>query len=1052
MTTTRDPLDHDRPRLLTALGRHATTVAVLLALALAPAAARAQGAERAAPVVQVLRDVDGVRLTVDGTPTLVLGVNWDYVPIGTNYNYSLWNQPDDVVVAALASEMPMIKRMGANTIRVYTGIPPRWIKHIYQTYGIYTVLNHTVGRYGYTLDGKWVAAVDYSSPKFRTAVKADIAAMVDAYKGTPGLLMWLYGNENNYGLSWSSFEIEALPAGERDAARAGFLYSLFGEIIRDTKARDPNHPVAIANGDLQYIDVIARECQGLDVFGANVYRGRSMGDLYDVVKTKLDVPVMFTEFGADAFDARRGREDDQTQARYLVAQWREIYDHTAGKGGTGNAIGGLIFQWSDGWWKYKQETNLERHDTNASWPNAGYPEDFVAGSYNMNEEWWGICAKGAPDGRGLFDLQPRTAYYALAQAFLLPAYDPTTTSEAIARHFDAIDLDGLSHFYKADRALAETADLQKVRLIDARLSFQTYKTGGDDRWRRPDVPGGGRGVDHMESFNATLQLQPTDKLVATVEVNVLGHVAVNPIDEIFYERRGKPVEVVTGVTTNPDGTVASTTTRELTGLDRVRVYKAGVTWDEDYFHLDGFFRTGHYHWAAEGDLFGLYREANYGTNIDVYDADAPSGIELAGKRELDGLKLALGPQLWWGANPALLAKYRRHLGGFDLTLVHQEDLGQATASGTSAAVPERSTRKTTLGLERRFGRLGLELAGIWAGSTRVDDPFLTEAGAVEQVLATDTLGARAKLTVETGPLHGYVQGAYMGLVADAGPDARITYTGWSLKDSGSGNQANLLAGVALDVGKFQIAPNVLWQKPLVGPGPSLSGKSARNIDDDPFAVRANRETLAAELMLTYDPTPATWLWAWDNDLRENASFAASLDIAFRHLPTTLDAGFWFAADGVTRFAWDRGVPAADVWEAKLRLVSVPGPDWRIVGVLFAGNQQAFGQDGRQPNRYGGEVRASWRTFVFSGFAKFNDWGPYDYYRDFNSTLPLQMMGDVAYTLGPVRWLWQHQTKLGLRATSRYLNGYSGARFAPDPADPHRWGHEYEVRTYLDVSL
>ena len=61
---------------------------------------------------------------------------------------------------------------------------------------------------------------------------------------------------------------------------------------------------------------------------------------------------MFTEFGADAFDARRGREDDVTQARYLVAQWREIYEQSAGKGKVGNAIGGFVFQWSDGWWKY----------------------------------------------------------------------------------------------------------------------------------------------------------------------------------------------------------------------------------------------------------------------------------------------------------------------------------------------------------------------------------------------------------------------------------------------------------------------------------------------------------------------------------------------------------------------------------------------------------------------------------------------------------------------------------------------------------------------------
>ncbi|MBK7701842.1 MAG: hypothetical protein IPI34_02565 [bacterium] len=265
----------------------------------------------------------------------------------------------------------------------------------------------------------------------------------DEYKGTPGVLMWLLGNENNYGLSWASFEIEALPKGERDAARAQNLYSLFGEIIRATKARDPNHPVSIANGDLQYIDLIAQECQGLDVFGTNVYRGKSMGDVYDVVKAKLGVPVMFTEFGADAFDARTMQEDQATQAHYLVGQWREIYEQSAGKGRAGNAIGGLIFQWSDGWWKFKQETNLEVHDTNASWPNGGYKEDFVEGENNMNEEWWGICAKGPPDSRGLYELYPRAAYYALREAFRLDPYAPGTDLAAIGAHFAAIQpIDG----------------------------------------------------------------------------------------------------------------------------------------------------------------------------------------------------------------------------------------------------------------------------------------------------------------------------------------------------------------------------------------------------------------------------------------------------------------------------------------------------------------------------------------------------------------------------------------------------------------------------------
>jgi hypothetical protein len=1043
-----------------------TTVSLVLAvLAIAdPSTATSIAAPTAAPPptatppraatppasVRVASGPDGARLLVNGFPFQVRGVNWDYFPIGTNYSYSLWTQPDDVIEAALANELPLLKRMGANTIRVYAGIPRRWIRYIHEKYGIWTVLNHTVGRYGYDLDGAWIASVDYSSPRFRAAVKAEIAALVDGYKDTPGLLMWLLGNENNYGLSWSSFEIEALPKGERDVARARYLYSLFGEIIRDVKARDPGHPVAIANGDLQYIDLVASECRGLDVFGANVYRGASFRDLFDVVKAKLGVPVLFTEFGADAYDAKRGREDDVVQARYLLANWREIYEESAGKGRAGNAIGGLVFQWSDGWWKYKQDTNLDVHDTNASWPNAGYAEDYVEGENNMNEEWWGICAKAPPDARGLYALQPRTAYYVLQKVFRLDPYAPGVDRAAVETWFDGIAPVELAFHYQAARAAALGDALARVRLSELRFSSETYSTGGDRRWKRTDVPNQGRGFDHTESMYLGGEIRPTSRMTASATLNILGNVARNPIDELTYERRGRPVGVVSPGAVDPSGITT------LADPDRVRIYRASLTWEEDRFRVDGFYRSGHYHWASEGDVFGLYREANYGEAIDIYDAPLPAGFEITGKRELDGVKLAFGPALWWGANPTLIGKYRRAVGGVTLTVVHQEDVAQGSAIyGLAAAIPEVQQRKTTLALETRVLGVGLELGGIVAGAAKVGRAFLDEQNRPHLVRDTDTVGGRARLTWERGTVHWYAQGAYMGLVADGGPEPRITYTGWTLKDSGSGNQVNALTGAAVTFGWLQVGPNFLWQKPLVGPGRSVlpfagGGTASRNVQSDPFAVRGNRETVGAELMLAFDPTPATWMFAWDNDLREDAPIAAAVDVSYRHQPTPVDAGFYFGSDGI-RYAFPAGVPARDVWEIGARVVSAPRPNLRLVVHGFGGNPQGNGDNARQPRRYGGDFRVTWGPLAVAGHARFNDFGAYDYYRDFVLTYPLQLMGDVSWNLGPARWLWQQQTRIGIRATQRWLNAYSN-RYVFDRADPRAWGNEYEVRTYLVFSL
>jgi hypothetical protein len=482
---------------------------------------------------------------------MVFGMNWGYMPIGQNYTYNFWSKPDEIIIEALESEMRLLKEMGVNVIRQYLGIPPRWIEYIYEKYGIYTVLNHSVGRYGMTIDGTWVSPVDYSDERFRSLVKEQMVALVQQYKDTPGFLMWLLGNENNYGLYWKSNEIEDLPEADQGDARAVFLYSLFGEITDLIHAADKNHPVAIANGDVGFIEVIKEECPNIDVFGSNVYRGASSRDIFERVEKELGLPFMYTEFGADAFDAKRGIEDTVAQAQYLQAQWQEIYEQSYGKGRVQNAIGGMIFQWSDGWWKYKQDVNLDKHDTTASWGNAAYPSDYVEGENNMNEEWFGIVSKGRPNADGIYNVYPRAAYYVLRDAFTLDPYAPDTDIEKIRRHFGRV----------GPRMSANTqsklAQLERFRPI-LRMDFDTYSTGG----RQLTDPNRERTrFDHTESFYFGFEVKPTTGVRADIVVNGLGNVATNPINEIFYENRGLPL-----VVRDPDGEVFALTKQPFPGV------------------------------------------------------------------------------------------------------------------------------------------------------------------------------------------------------------------------------------------------------------------------------------------------------------------------------------------------------------------------------------------------------------------------------------------------------------------------------------------------------
>ena len=75
----------------------------------------------------------------------------------------------------------------------------------------YTMLNPLMGRYGHPVNGVMVVNIDYSNPEHRKAILGALAEKVEVYRDVPGVLMWLLGNENNYGLHWTSFEIEALP-------------------------------------------------------------------------------------------------------------------------------------------------------------------------------------------------------------------------------------------------------------------------------------------------------------------------------------------------------------------------------------------------------------------------------------------------------------------------------------------------------------------------------------------------------------------------------------------------------------------------------------------------------------------------------------------------------------------------------------------------------------------------------------------------------------------------------------------------------------------------
>ena len=999
----------------------------------------------AADVVTTYKDENGWKLQVNGSDYYIKGVVWGYTPRNENYTYNLWKEPDDFVRKVLDYEFGMMKAAGVNTIRSFATIPPQWVTYIYQEFGIRTVINPLMGRYGYTVGGRWVPQTDYSDVLTRSTLKTDMLEIVDKYKNVPGVLMFAFGNESNYALEWSaSFEIENLPVGERQAEKAKYLYTLFNEVIESGKRIDSNHPFTIVNGDLQYIDLIAEYCKSLDLLGTNVYRGRGFTDMWKVVQEKLDLPLVFMEFGSDAFNAREFTEDQQSQAIYLKDQWQEMYNKSYGNGEEGNSIGGFVFEWRDEWWKYKQTENLDIHDRNASWANGGYQFDYVDGKNNMNEEWFGITRLGKANSDGVYTAEPRMAYDVMSQVWSMDPY--TYKKDALNQSFNDIDMEYL--VLKSDvRALKSELkeDKQKLRLSGGRLETKLILQGYEEDIHRD----GEDGLDfqHGEMLFLDFEFQPTEKISGQASVNILAGVP-DEYMEISYGMRGETVTVLQ-VEELPDTGEQILVPVEVDDRDRVEIYDFNATYQNDGFDLTTFYHVPRYHWKYEGDYFGLLREATDidGPNgMDIWNSKAPSGAEFVGKQSLQGLKVVGGNEIYWGANPKVILKYENRIGNIDYAFIHSEDVARAGDSSTATAATTPQTRATTLYAKTNFPKFAnstLEVGGIAAASEKWNDEYTRYDGGqirIEEVDRSDSLGIKATYSFDLFNLgRAYLGGNYSGIIADGGEP--LVEFGTRLPYSEYGNKKEIEGGLMMtfgDGGHHMLYPRFLYRENLIDANPLIPpsangdgtinpGVNPRNTDDDPFAVLDNREARAAEIIYTYDPTGATNFYDWDNDLREDAKVAFNLGGLYTQYRSPTDAYLFFFDPTNENVPFQEGLSDADVWEVWSRIVFNPSSRARFITRLLAGHQQSDGSpEGGTRTFYEAEAKMVYdRRHILEGYVKKDAWGLYDYYQQFNITYPWQYKLDYSYLLDDKRDE-KSSSKVGLRALFRTVDKDSPA--------------------------
>ncbi len=358
------------------------------------------------------------QLIVDGKPYVIKGITYSPTKVGqspddgtiTNWMQDDFNHngkidgPYDAFVDKNKNNLQdknepnvgdfrLLKEMGVNTIRWYHQpfkANKELLRGLYKKYGIRVIMGDFLGKYALGSGAKWYPGTDYNNEEHKKNMMESVINMVMEHKDEPYILFWLLGNENVYGFACNANK-------EPDA-----FFKFANEVAKQIKAIDPQHPVAICNGDTVFLDKFGKDCPDIDIFGANAYRGNyGFVHLWKDVKAEADKPVFITEFGCPAY--ARGRPSDEAeemQAEYHRAAWQDIEENMALQGGTGSAIGGVVFEWLDEWWK-AYEPSI--HDTKDLFTGP-FPDGY------MHEEWLGVASQG--DGKlSPFLRQLRKSYY-----------------------------------------------------------------------------------------------------------------------------------------------------------------------------------------------------------------------------------------------------------------------------------------------------------------------------------------------------------------------------------------------------------------------------------------------------------------------------------------------------------------------------------------------------------------------------------------------------------------------------------------------------------------
>ena len=350
---------------------------------------------------------------IDGKPTMLKAISYQPISVfqshdeGTvadwmTYDSNKNGKPDSPMDAFVdkngnnkqdadepsVGDFKLMADMGVNCVRIYHHATNKeLLRQAFKDYGLRIMQGDLLGMYCVGSGASWDKGTDYGDEQQKKNMLESVKKMVLEFKDEPYVCMWVLGNENNYGGVFGNVGGVG-NVGQKPEA----YYTFVNEAAKLVKSLDNTRPVAICNGDLGFFEIFSAKCPDVDVFGANAYRGsHGFGQsIWGTAKKMINRPVIITEYGCPGFHEGQPPEVGlKDQADYDEGAWEDISFNSYSGNGFGNAIGGVLFEWVDGWWKSGQPPRYSPaiQETVGQWPGP-FPDGW------SHEEWFGVCSQG----------------------------------------------------------------------------------------------------------------------------------------------------------------------------------------------------------------------------------------------------------------------------------------------------------------------------------------------------------------------------------------------------------------------------------------------------------------------------------------------------------------------------------------------------------------------------------------------------------------------------------------------------------------------------------